>query len=910
MRHDGAGGTILKVFYKNKGTISVFLTLILVPVLLLGGMTADASRICMAKTVISDAGEMAMNAGLAQYNEKLHDEYGLLVMNQPPEAMTDKLKTYFNGSLSGEGLPGAEDYQKILDLMTERFDALNVLGSEIYRTEVEKQQILEYMKYRAPVCLTELVLKKISELKDTKKMAEAMEAEMDFSEDMKDCQDAFKDAKITLDALDMAISNFPSPHAIEEELAGTEKDYKEIVSRCLLMRSAIQRYDKKSSDTDMKEMARLYIKAAKQVDLSAPYSANTFNKYMNSLYYKNTVNALGKIDKLLRDYDVAKAAQASEAQNSEDGSGQQESTEETEIADDTDRKELEDIVKEYKEQEKRIEGYLNTLLSTANEAVSRHSAVLNNYWNTAKSAEQAARAATNRLDVVKQKLKKAKESFDKWDGKNERLKAAGKNTESMDQEVEKYREFFSNGDGKADLEQLEHLASDVREDQNYFGEWKEQLEREKFFGLSIVREQASVQVNRYRAQADSAVAGVTAQYSSLEQVRSDYIKNYQHVNPSNSYSEKSIHNDPFYLKIQEYCNAQNETQTTPEENEANNKLSQSKSAGDEAKKEDNYPTFDWTESGVTLPSALVGGSASSADSKLTNLDSGGNVKDNQKNVIAKFKESIRAATSFLDAVDRIASKGAENLYIAEYAMQMFSYYTVGISNGQERPDGEVIGISGYSLKKHKAYRAECEYILWGKAKSQTNVMSTVMMLFGIRMLFNSFFAFTDKGIEGIALLAATAIAGGWAPYLIPIIKVVIKLGFAGVETASDISKLKQGYGVTILKNSNSWSTTPYMRNNTDNRYGLTFDYSEYLRVFLNVSMLAGNETGILGRIADCIQVNEPDMDLQTGYTMIAVQAKVKSRTTFMRKISDLGEGGAWGFPDDTYTISYQSILGY
>lgn len=900
----------MKVFYKNKGTISVFLTLILVPVLLVGGMTADASRIYMAKTVISDAGEMAMNAGLARYNEELHDEYGMLVMDQPPEAVAGELEAYFNGSLSGAELPDAEDYNKLLDLMTENFEALNVQGSEIYRTEVEKQQILEYMKYRAPVCLTELVLKKINELKDTKKMAEAMEAEMDFSEDMKDCQDAFEDAKITLDALDQAINNFPSSHAIEEELANTQKDYKEIVSRCLLMRSAIQKYDKKSSDKDMKKMAELYIKAAKQVDLSTPYSANTFNKYINSQYYKNTVNALGKIDKLLKDYDDAKSEQADKESDSETNSGQQENSGETETADDTGRKELEDIVKKYKEQEKRIEGYLNILLSTANDTVSGHTAALSNYWSTAKSAEQAARAATNRLDVVKQKLKKAKESFDKWDSKNGELKAVGKNTESMDQEVEKYREFFSNGDGKADLEQLEHLLSDVQEDQNYFGEWKKLLEKEKFFGQSIVSVQASAQVNKYRSEADSAVVGAEAQYSSLEQVRGNYIKSYEHINPSNSYSEKPIHNDPFYLKIQEYCNAQNETQSTPEENEANNKLNQSKAAGEEANKENDYPEFDWTTAGVTLPSTLTGGGASTADGKLTNLDSGGSVKDDQKNVIAKFRESIRAAVSFLDAVDRIAAKGAENLYIAEYAMQMFSYYTVGLRNGQERPDGEIIGISGYSLKEHKAYRAECEYILWGKTRSQANVKSTVMMLFGIRMLFNSFFAFTDKGIEGLALSSATAIAGGWAPYLIPIIKVIIKLGFAGVETASDISKLKQGYGVIIFKNSNSWSTAPYMRSNTDNRYGMTFDYSEYLRVFLNISMLAGNETGILGRIADCIQVNEPDMNLQTGYTMISVQAKVKSRTTFMRKISDFGEGGTWGFPDDTYTISYQSILGY
>ena len=162
----------MKFFYKSRGTISVFLTIILVPVLIFGGMTTDAARISMSKVVISDAGEMAMNAGLAQYNEELHDEYGLLVMKQSPESMKDELKKYFDGSLNGTGLDGTDGYKKILDLLTENFKTINVQGSEIYQTEVEKQQILEYMKYRAPVCLTELVVDKLKELKNTKKELE------------------------------------------------------------------------------------------------------------------------------------------------------------------------------------------------------------------------------------------------------------------------------------------------------------------------------------------------------------------------------------------------------------------------------------------------------------------------------------------------------------------------------------------------------------------------------------------------------------------------------------------------------------------------------------------------------------------------------------------------------------------
>lgn len=882
-----------KIFYKNKGTISVFLSLILLPTLVVGGITVDASRIYMSKVVISDAGEMAMNAGLAQYNEKLHDEYGLLVMDNSPEAMQSDLEAYFNGSLNGTGLPGAEDYDRILDLLTKSFEALNVAGSEIYQTEVEKQQILEYMKYRAPVCLTELVVDKINQLKDTKKMTEAMEAEMDFSEAMEDCQDAFEKAKDALDQLDRAAESFPDSQTIKGELENTEKDYKEIVAKCLLMRAAIQKYDKKSTSTDLKEMVELFIDSAKKVDLTNPYSSSAFDKYISSMYYKNTVDALGGVEKLQQlnegEQEAGTDAEESEEEDTTGGKNQ---------------KDLEELIKSYETQKERISGYLTILLSTANDTVSGHSNMLNHYLETSKAAEQAAKTAYDKLKDVKSKLEKAAETFSVWDDKTDELKAVGKSG-NMDEEVEEYRNFFS-GDGKDNLEELEKLMSDVQENQNYFDEWEGILEQEKFFGQSIAKVQPVSQMEKYNEEAKKAVKDVEAKYSSVDRARGTYTTNYEHIGAGTAHNLKSIHNNPFYVKLQKYCDSQNERDSQNEQSEANGKIDQSKTASEEAVKEEGYPTFNWASVRITLPSSQVGTSASTVKDDLTNLNVTGNVKNKsaRRDVVSKFKESIKAANSFLDAVDRIVEDGIENLYISEYAMQMFSHYTVGMKDGSARPDGEIIGISGYALKEHKAYRAECEYILWGKEGSQENIRNTVMMIFGIRLLFNSFYAFTDAVIGATAKTMALAITGA-APYLAPIVEVVIKLGYAGVETANDVTKLKQGYGVTIFKDSSTWAT-----GGGDNTKGITFDYSEYLRVFLNISMLAGNEAGILGRIADCIQVNEPDIDLLTGYTMISVQAKVSSRTTFMRKASDWGESGVWGFPDNSYTIFYQSILGY
>lgn len=58
-------------------------------------LATDAARIYCAKSVIADAGEMAMNAALAQYNAKLKDEYGLIAMDKEPSSMQGIWKIFY-----------------------------------------------------------------------------------------------------------------------------------------------------------------------------------------------------------------------------------------------------------------------------------------------------------------------------------------------------------------------------------------------------------------------------------------------------------------------------------------------------------------------------------------------------------------------------------------------------------------------------------------------------------------------------------------------------------------------------------------------------------------------------------------------------------------------------------------------
>lgn len=407
------------------------------------------------------------------------------------------------------------------------------------------------------------------------------------------------------------------------------------------------------------------------------------------------------------------------------------------------------------------------------------------------------------------------------------------------------------------------------------------------------------------------------EYSELKFIcDQSYRTGYVHIHVT--YVLQSIENDAFYEELIKYCQSRETTEKNEKKDQANKNLEDGQEGAEEAKSEDGLPTYDWSSASATLPSRLLGYSSYGASTDKLTATSGGDIDNSgdRKNIIQNVKESIKQANSFLDGVDRILSDGIENLYIAEYAMQMFTYYTVdkkvNASHEIETLSGEnLTSLSGYefSSSNHKAYKAETEYILWGKSSSKKNVQATVAVIYGIRLLFNVFYALTDPSIN----TSATIVAAPWAtvaPYLEPIIKIVYKLGLALCETTDDIKDIKAGYGVALTKGEGTWVTPTIDLSfwNADNTRGvLTLDYSEYLRLFLNTAMMASGYQPALARIGDCIQVNT-DSDITKMSTMLSVEATVTNRTTFMRKIADWS-GAGWQY-GDSYSIDYKSVLGY
>lgn len=891
-----------KFFYKTRGAISVFLVIVLLPVLLFGGMVTDAARIFCSKVVISDAGEMAMNAALAQYNQDLLDEYGLLVMDSDPASYEENIKEFFERSLSAAGLPDEEEYAHLLDLIAEDVHAYAVVGSEIYRSEVERQQIIEYMKYRAPVCLVDMILEKLDVMKDTQKKVEAVESEMEFAEAMKDCQDAMVEAYNALNDL-RDINNTFQWRNVQGLLDEAQMGYKKELFPIYIMLQAISKYNEKSSDS-LDSMAASFVEEAKKIDLGEPEAC--FNEYLDCLYYKNGVADKGGIDKLLTQWE-SEHPEPSPAEEdipvAERAPGSTETTRETSAhaSWSEDKGKIEKKIKDYKEAEKAIEGYSNALRKKAMELTDKYTISIGVAHTDAIFAQASAQTALEKLEAVKKLIETAQGTWEQW---NTKEGEAFGNTDGSD----KYKNFFSEEDAAL----YDALVQKVNKVQQYYEALIPLLQKESACGKSLATESSKSQYEACHKRAGEILSGVTV--DGTFEVR-DYKDSFSYVHADvTGLSWSGYDDDTFYKKLKEYTEGEKEVkeEDSGEKQEANKNLEEGQKAGEEANDDSGYPDFNWDtveNADLVLPSRVQSAYANQANEAMTGV--GGNVDDNE-NALKRFQDSIKAASSFLDGLDRILAEAVEDLYIAEYTMQMLSYYTVDRNlDSTKKETGELITLSGYNLPgNHKAYKAEAEYVLWGNADSRKNVQYVVMTLFGIRLLFNSIFAFTDGTIRSTANAAASAIAAA-APFLIPIVQVLIQLGFAAVETANDITKLKQGYGVTIIKDKNTWATAPYFGDNTNTKKkSITLSYSEYMRIFLVLSMMASGDKNVLARIADCIQVNT-DYDLVKGYTMISMDAKVKSRTTFMRKISEMEGGpGTWSYADDFYTIHYQSVLGY
>ena len=135
----------MKFMQEERGSISVFLLMCLLPMILFEGAILDGVRLLSCRAEMVDAGKLAMDGALAGYNRDLKDAYGLYAITDTSQVEKDA-ERYFMRSIDPKsaGVEGAENTANYLQ-MSGSVKAGVMEGSELSNNKVFDDQVLQFM---------------------------------------------------------------------------------------------------------------------------------------------------------------------------------------------------------------------------------------------------------------------------------------------------------------------------------------------------------------------------------------------------------------------------------------------------------------------------------------------------------------------------------------------------------------------------------------------------------------------------------------------------------------------------------------------------------------------------------------------------------------------------------------------
>lgn len=163
----------------TRGAVTIFLVIILVPCIVISSIFVDLSRVQMSKAQTQSAADLALNTLLTNYDGDLKEWYGLIGSCQNIKQFYEVSAQYFLRTISSQGLSDDEilllsgvyadatSDDTIFDLLqvesqTEGGASITeVSGADLSNPTLLKDQIVEFMKYRAPIEITTSLIERL-----------------------------------------------------------------------------------------------------------------------------------------------------------------------------------------------------------------------------------------------------------------------------------------------------------------------------------------------------------------------------------------------------------------------------------------------------------------------------------------------------------------------------------------------------------------------------------------------------------------------------------------------------------------------------------------------------------------------------------------------------------------------------
>ena len=133
----------------KKGTVSVFLTLILASILLLVGLFIHAASQVAGKSYADAVFDLAGRSILSEYDINLYEIYGIFGVHTNESEAENKIKNYADYSFHDNTIKEMTRRRKYMDTLKLNLKSVRVdlKGYSLTDVELFEHQILEYMKY-------------------------------------------------------------------------------------------------------------------------------------------------------------------------------------------------------------------------------------------------------------------------------------------------------------------------------------------------------------------------------------------------------------------------------------------------------------------------------------------------------------------------------------------------------------------------------------------------------------------------------------------------------------------------------------------------------------------------------------------------------------------------------------------
>lgn len=854
----------MKIFYRNDGAITVFLSLILIPILILAGISVDAVRVYGASAILADSVELTMNTALANYEQALKDSYGILAMSSDENELSNNLIKYFENTINSMGLEFDEEdsytksiiddiknmisssenleFNNLIDMETVDFLAKGVEGTQIYYPETLKRQIVEYMKYRGLISLGSNFMEKLNIFKEIPKQQKYIESKVEYESSLSDLDESCKkiySAIVKYDKAKKKLNNYSIEDFYSDSISGNGgffglSDINKILITLYANKSLVENI--LDIDVIVKDMEYLDLYdyfntgiAKKIIDdvgtLNDRDNADEIIKYYFDIN-KNS-NEIARImeyyilltekfedyrDKLIIEFEIEEDERREEAIKNKTKYVPRRNTRliNAENRHSKLMKDLDiqmDTIISYCLDMKMRKSYISDLIENDLHKLNTY---LHERYLLVKEMRDQADIASNELDIMLNDI------IPELDLKNKDLEEKIKELSegNIKNSFKMQHDDISKSLNKNEIKKLKDI---MLNNKNFYDKYLINLDGTKYINKFFIREELNLKTSELSKSISFGNDDYKSSIAASDKMFEDSLFT-PSTNNMKGLMTQDFSDSLFYKYLYKiYKSIENDGSSSVHTSDAkakkenifelvNSSIKSYKDAVNDKKTKNLIPSEGeiYEDLATTLLDSNVGETAEDIKdlSVKEDITSNKKIARNQSEIMKNGSNLIESLTDF--SLNLLES-GRDKLFIAEYITEMFSCHTTNSGDIAEKT------LNGNDLNEVNNYifGSEMEYILWGQKGNNTdkNNFYTAVSIFSLRFALNAAYAYTDAEIKLFTLSTAVALAG-FTGFGVPIVQNILILTLAMAESAIDLSKLLKGENIVLFKSYSTWMLKP------------------------------------------------------------------------------------------------------